>query len=209
MKRLLHIIASPRGEQSRTLKVSRAFLDAFKQKNPGHSIDELDLFKEKLPELTVRRIDGKYMLLGGKDMPAEYRGDWDAIISQIERFLAADGYLVSAPMWNFGIPYRLKQYIDIILQPKYLFQYTAKGPEGLVKGKKMAVVTSRGGDYSPGSPFSAYDFQEPYIRAAFGFAGIADIEFINAQPMDALGPEVAQAKITEAQAMARIVAEKF
>lgn len=207
MKKLLHIIATPRGKDSRTLAVTGAFLDAFRKKNPGCTVDELNVFTEKLPELTVKQLDGKYALLGGKDLTPDMERAWTEVLAHIQRFLAADAYLVSAPMWNFGIPYRLKHYIDVILQPKYLFRYTATGPEGLVKGKKMAVITSRGGDYSAESPFHAYDLQEPYLRNVFGFAGITDVAFVNAQPMDALGPAVQAEKIKAAQAIARNIAE--
>jgi FMN-dependent NADH-azoreductase len=148
------------------------------------------------------------MLLSGKDLSGESKEAWKEIISEIERFLSADTYLISTPMWNFGIPYRLKHYIDIILQPKYLFQYTASGPEGLVKNKKMAVITTRGGDYSS-ADFRKFDLQEPYLRAIFGLAGITDIVFINAQPMDAMGPEVGNKKIKEAQTQAKKIAEDF
>lgn len=206
MEKMLHIIATPRGAESRTLAVSGAFLEAVRRRYPGCRIDELNVFTEELPELTVKRLDGKYTLLGGKDLSADLEKAWKDIVAHIERFLAADAYLISAPMWNFGIPYRLKQYIDVILQPKYLFRYTAAGPEGLVKGKKMVVITSRGGDYGPASPFRSYDFQEPYLRNVFGFIGITDITFINAQPMDALGPSVQAAKLAEAQALARKLA---
>lgn len=209
MKKLLHIVATPRGGESRTLKVTGAFLEAFGKKYPACAIDTLNVFTEKLPELTVRQLDGKYVLLGGKDLTPELEKAWSEIIKHIERFLAADGYLISAPMWNFGIPYRLKQYIDVILQPKYLFRYTQTGPEGLVKGRKMIVITSRGGDYSAGSPFQAYDLQEPYLKAAFGFAGITDITFVNAQPMDALGPQVQAERIAAAQGLAKKAAESF
>jgi FMN-dependent NADH-azoreductase len=209
MKKLLHIIATPRGEESRTLKVSGTFLEAFRKKYPACLIDELSLFTEKLPDLTVKRLDGKYALLGGKDLSPDLQKAWQDIIKHIERFMSADGYLVSSPMWNFSIPYALKHYIDVILQPKYLFRYTDKGPEGLVKGRKMVIVTSRGGDYSQGSPSQAYDLQEPYLRNVFGFAGITDITFINAQPMDAAGPQVQAEKIVVAQGLAKTEAERF
>ena len=112
-------------------------------------------------------------------------------------------------MGNLSIPYKLKHYIDIIIQPKYLFKYTPSGVEGLAKNKKMAVITSRGGDYSKGTPSQNYDLQEPYIRAIFGFVGITDITFVNAQPMDALGPDVQQDKIESAQAEAMKAAQNF
>ena len=207
--KLLHIIATPRGGDSRTLKVTEAFFEGLKKNNPDCGIDVLDVTKEKLPQMTVKAVNGKYVLLGGKDLPEDLKPAWNDIIKHIERFLSADGYIISAPMWNFSIPYYLKHYIDIILQPRYLFRYTEKGPEGLVKNKKMIVITSRGGDYSPGSPSQAYDYQEPYLKAVFGLAGITDITFINSQPMDAMGPEVQKQKIDSAREVARKAGEIF
>jgi len=209
MKKLLHIIATPRGESSRTLKVSNTFLNQLKKKYPDCEIDTLNVFTENLPNLTVKSIDGKYTLLTGKELTEEHKTAWKDIIAHIERFLSADVYLISTPMWNFSIPYRLKQYIDIIVQPKYLFKYTEKGVEGLAKNKKMIIITSRGGDYSPGSPSQAYDHQQPYLITIFGFVGITDIKFINAQPTDALGPEVQKEKIELAKAVAIKVANEL
>lgn len=209
MKKLLHIIATPRAGESRTLKVSQAFLEDFVKKYPACKVEEINVATKDLPELTVKRLDGKYTLLGGKDLTDELQKAWKDIIRYIEQFLSADAYLISTPMWNFGIPYRLKQYIDIIVQPRYLFRYTEKGPEGLAKNKKMVIVTSRGGDYSPGSPFHAYDLQEPYLRTVLGFVGITDMIFINAQPMDAMGPEVQEKKIEEFKEKARAVVKGF
>lgn len=204
MKKLLHIIATPRGAESRTLQVSKTFLAAFKESHQDWVVDEIDLTNEKIPSLTLKRVDGKYVLLGGKDLPAELEEAWKDIISHIKRFLSADAYLISTPMWNFSIPYMLKQYIDVIVQPKYLFRYTASGVEGLVKDKKMVVVTSRGGEYvSPET--RKFDLQEPYLRTVFGFVGITEMMFINAQPMD-MGLEKQQQKIKEAQAMAEKIA---
>ena len=197
MKKLLHIIASPRGDESRTLKVSGSFVEAFTSSHPDWVVEELDLFREKIPPLTLKRVDGKYVLLAGKELFGELKEAWEDIITHIERFLSADAYLISSPMWNFSIPYVLKHYIDVILQPKYLFHYTADGPEGLVKDRKMVVITSRGGDYSSGDSRS-YDHQEPYLRTVFGFAGIRDITFISAQPMDAMGPDMQKQRIEEA-----------
>ncbi|MDD5428178.1 MAG: NAD(P)H-dependent oxidoreductase [Candidatus Omnitrophica bacterium] len=209
MKKLLHIIASPRGEDSRTLKVSRVFLDNFRKRYPACNIEELKLFEEKLQPLTVKIVSGKYVLLGGGDLAGELKAAWNNVEIYIKQFLSADAYLVSTPMWNFGIPYKLKHYIDIIVQPKYLFRYTSTGAvEGLAKNKKMIVVTSRGGDYSPGSPSASYDFQMPYLRAIFGMCGITDITFVNAQPMDT-GKDTAEKAITKAKEEARRAADSF
>jgi len=207
MKKLLHIIATPRDEESRTLKISQVFLEVFKNKHPDCVIDELSLFKEELPVLSIKRVDGKYILLDGRDLFGKYKEAWQEIIAHIERFLSAGAYLISAPMWNFNIPYALKHYIDIIVQPKYLFRYTDKGVEGLLKDKKMIVITSRGGDYT-GEQMRMYDTQEPYLRAIFGFAGLTDITFINAQPMD-MGKDTQKQKIEQAQIQAKKIAESF
>ncbi len=209
MKKILHIVATPRGDDSRTLKVSQAFLERFKRKYPECAIDELNVAAESLPSLSVKMIYGKYVLLGGKELTEKLKEAWNPIERHIERFLLADGYLISSPMWNFGIPYPLKQYIDLIVQPKYLFRYTEKGVEGLVKNRKMVVITSRGGDYSQESPFHAYDFQEPYLRAIFGLVGITDITFVNAQPMDAMGQQVQDKKIEAAKELAKKTADVF
>ena len=209
MKKLLHIIATPRQEESRTLRVTEAFFEGLEDNDPDCRVDTLDITKEKLPPMTIKAVSGKYILLGGKDLSEDLKPAWNDIIKHIERFLSADGYLISSPMWNFSIPYYLKHYIDVILQPRYLFKYTEKGPEGLVKNKKMVVITSRGGDYGPDSPFHSYDFQEPYLKAVFGLSGITDITFINSQPMDALGPEIQKQKIDAAKKIAKKAGEAF
>lgn len=207
MKKLLHIIATPREDESRTLQISEAFLSVFKEKHADWVIENIDLSKEELPPLTMRRVDGKYVLLGGKDLFGELKEAWEEIIAHIERFLSADAYLISTPMWNFSIPHTLKQYIDIIVQPQYLFRYTKSGVEGLAKDRKMLVIASRGGDYTS-AQMKPFDFQEPYLRAIFGFVGITNIGFIIAQPMD-MGQEVQERKIKEAKDQARKLAAQF
>ncbi|MFA6357971.1 MAG: NAD(P)H-dependent oxidoreductase [Candidatus Omnitrophota bacterium] len=207
MKKLLHIIASPRKEESRTLRVSAVFLKTFKESHPDWVVEELDLTQEQLPLLSARRLDGKYVLLGGKDLPEELKEAWKEIIAHIERFKSADAYLVSTPMWNFSIPYTLKHYLDVILQPRYLFRYTATGVEGLIKNKPVIVITSRGGDYTVPER-RAGDFQEPYLRFVFGLIGVTDLSFINAQPMD-MGGDLQTQKINEAQAKAKELAARL
>jgi FMN-dependent NADH-azoreductase len=208
IKKLLHFIATPRGNESSTLKVSKAFLEEFTKKYPDCVVDELNVATAKLPDLAVEEVSGKYMLLSGKELSGKPKEAWKKIEAEIARFVAADAYLVSTPMWNFSIPYTLKHYIDVIVQPKYLFRYTASGVEGLAKNKKMVVVASRGGDYSPGSPGQASDFQEPYLRTVFGLAGITDITFLIAQPMN-MGLELAEKKLQEAVLKAKQAVQNF
>lgn len=182
--KLLHLIASPRGEGSNTLKISQAFLDGLAA-HDDVEVETVDLYHHDLPAVAGLNIEAKYTLMLGQPISREHAESWAHIERAIDQFLAADAYLVTTPMWNFTVPYALKYYIDCIVQPGYLFRYDETGHAiPMVLGKKMICVTSRGGDYSEGSPFQNYDFQETYLRAIFGFIGITDIDFINAQPMD-------------------------
>ncbi len=198
MKKLLHIIASPRGADSRSLKISSHLEKKFLKAYPDLTVDRLELFTEDIPDLNVIRVKGKYVLMGGGKLSGKEKESWEKIEKHIERFKKADVYIISTPMWNFGIPYKLKQYIDVIFQPGFMFTYTENGPVGLITDKKLYVVSSRGGDYSPESPFHAYDQLEPYLRTAFAFIGLKDISFINAQPMDAAGEDVRNKNIESA-----------
>jgi FMN-dependent NADH-azoreductase len=207
MKKLLHIIATPRGDDSRTLRVTEAFLESFQTTHPDWVIEELNLTTEELPSLNTKRVDGKYVLLGGNELYGGLRESWQEIISHIERFLSADAYLISTPMWNFSIPYVLKHYIDIIVQPRYLFRYTETGVEGLAPNRKMVVITSRGGEYTS-DEMRPFDYQEPYLRMIFGYVGIKDIDFITAQPTD-LGADLQEKAIAGARETARALAIRF
>jgi FMN-dependent NADH-azoreductase len=204
MKRLLHIIATPREDESRTLQVSDAFIETFREKQPDWIVDELHLSREELPSLSMKMVSGKYVLIDGKELYGHLKETWVEILQHIDRFKSADLYLISTPMWNFHIPYMLKHYIDLIVQPKYLFRYREDhSVEGLIKDKKMVIITSRGGQYS--GSMHDFDHQEPYLRTIFGFVGITEITFLKAEPMD-MGIELQRQKIEEAQQRARELA---
>jgi FMN-dependent NADH-azoreductase len=201
--KILHIVATPRGRASNTLRVSEAFLTNLQTQRDNVTIDVVDLFEYDLPAVAGDNIEAKYTLMFGQPIDRSHEKSWRQIEKLIGHFLSADAYVISAPMWNLGIPYMLKYYIDCIVQPGYLFRYDEGGqPVPLVHGKKMLCVTSHGGDYSPGRYLAAHNFLEPYLRAIFGFVGIYDIEFISAQSMDvtpdlraaALGAAVEQAE---------------
>ncbi len=207
--KVLHINSSPRGASSSTLSVTNAFLEGLKSKHADLEIQHLNLFETDLPAVAGENIDAKYGLMMGQNLTPSQQSSWQKLEALIQEFLAADVYVITAPMWNFSIPYVLKYYIDSIVQPGYLFKYNEQGiPVGLVEGKRMICVTSRGGDYSEKSPFHAYDFQIPYLRAIFGFVGITEIEFINAQPLD-IGPEIRTQALAAANSQAQSLAANY
>jgi FMN-dependent NADH-azoreductase len=158
-------------------------IEALDDHHPDLEVTTLDLFRADLPAVAGRNIESKYKLMTGQELDPAAKDSWRHIEKAIEQFLEADIYVLTVPMWNFGVPYALKYYIDAIVQPGYLFRYLPDGrPEGLVVGRKMICVTSRGGDYS--GYMKSFDFLETYLRTIFGFVGITDLHFINAQPMD-------------------------
>ena len=182
--RLLHVVCTPRGLASNTGRVSGALLEGLLEQDEDIVVTTLDLFKADLPAVAGRNIESKYMLMTGQALDDAAQASWRQIERTIEQFLDTDIYLLTVPMWNLGIPYALKYYIDAIVQPGYLFRYNEQGlPEGLVTGRKMICVTSRGGDCSS-EPFKSFDFVENYLRTIFGFVGITDMRFFNVQPMD-------------------------
>ncbi|MEV6598741.1 NAD(P)H-dependent oxidoreductase [Actinoplanes sp. NPDC051346] len=206
---LLHVIATPRSAVSATLRVSHALLEQLNLASADVQVETLDLFTDDMPSVTGQNIDSKYDLMRGQPIDASRIAPWRSIEKLISQFLRADVCLISAPMWNFSIPYALKYYIDAIVQPGYLFAYDDSGvPSGLCGGKKLVCVTSRGGDYSLGGPMNAYDMQEPYLRTIFGFVGITDIEFVNVQPMD-MGPARREAAILDGVSAARRLADRL
>ncbi len=205
---LLHIVATPRPSYSNTLRISERFLERLRAGAPDVQVQTRDLFTDDLPAVAGENIEAKYTLMLGRPVDPEHAESWARVESLIHQFLAADVYLISTPMWNFSIPYALKYYIDAIIQPGYLFRYDEHGvPVGLCHGKKMVCVTTRGGDYSAG-PMQAYDLQEAYLRAIFGFVGITDIQFIHAQPMD-VTPELREAAVSAGIEAAHDVAAKL
>ncbi|EIB98716.1 MULTISPECIES: FMN-dependent NADH-azoreductase [Pantoea] len=112
----------------------------------------------------------------------------------IEELQAHDEVVIAAPMYNFNIPTQLKNYFDLIARAGVTFRYTEAGPEGLVKGKKAVVITSRGGIHKD----TPTDLLTPYVKLFLGFIGITDVEFVFAEGI-AYGPEVASKATAEAK----------
>ena len=199
MSDLLYIQASPRGERSKSITVADAFLEVYKQKNPSEDIKTLDLFKEDLPTFDGLAVTAKYTILHGQKHSQQEAQAWKKIEQVIEPFVSADKYLLAWPMWNFSVPYRFKQYIDIIVQPGYTFSYSNEsGYQGLVTGKRLMVIYSRGGEYAEGSDAEAFDMQKKYIELIFGFMGFTNIDSIIIEPTIQAGPQTAKVKTEQA-----------
>lgn len=182
MATLLYVESSPRKQRSHSITVARAFLDAYAAANPADTIDTLDLWAAELPRFDGAMLDAKYSIMHGQDPSAEQRTAWQAVEQLAARFCAADKYVFSVPMWNFGLPYQLKHYIDLITQPGLTWSFDpASGYSGLVSGKAVAIYAS-GGAYHEGSGAEAFDLQKPAFENWLAFVGISDVARLIAAP---------------------------
>jgi FMN-dependent NADH-azoreductase len=209
MAKLLHIESSPRKDRSASIAVARAFLDEYRKTHSGDTVETLDLWKTELPIFDGDVINSKYVILHGKEHTPEQKKAWGAVEKVIAQFKGADKYLFSLPMWNFGIPYKLKHFIDVIVQPTYTFSFSPKeGYKGLVTGKPAAVVYARGGAYPPGTPGEGFDLQKRYLELVLGFIGFTDVRPIFVE--GTLGkPEDSEKSKAGAIAQAKSLAASF
>ena len=194
--KLLHIEASPRKEASASSRVADAFVTAYRRLHPDHVVERLALFEQPLPafgaEGAEQKTDQVLDLVGGGG-GIEATGEWAGVMREVERLASADKVLLSAPMWNFSIPYPLKHYIDLICQPGLTFRVDAHGYVGLVTGKPLQLVLASGGSYPAGFPLethgTATDFQRPYLEHVARFIGFEDIRAIRIERTSALLPD--------------------
>jgi len=210
MSNLLYIQASPRGQRSHCITVADAFIEAYKQKHPDDKIVTLNVFDASIPSFDGLAVQAKYTILHGQSHSKEEQRVWKDVEEVIEQFTSADKYVFAIPMWNFSIPYRLKQYIDLLVQPGYTFGYSEdKGYEGLVVGKPLLAIYARGGEYPAGSEAEAFDLQTKYIKLIFGFMGFEDIRSVVVEPTLQGSPDVAKSKEQEAIDRAKEIAADF
>jgi FMN-dependent NADH-azoreductase len=172
--KLLHIDSSALGGYSVSRQLTADIVAELQRNTPAITVQYHDLAAQPLPHWTP---------VADASDPAAVLGS-----QMLEEFLAADVVVIGAPMYNFAISSQLKAWIDRILVAGKTFRYTANGPEGLAGGKRVIVASSRGGFYGKDTAAAAMDFQEPYLRAALGFIGIDDIEFVRAEGI-AVGDE--------------------
>ncbi len=210
MAELLYIEASPRKERSASIKVAGDFVEEYQKVHSEDRVEVLDLWKKELPPFDGDIINAKYRILHGEPHTMAEKEAWRAVEDIIAHFKKFDKYLFSLPMWNFGIPYILKHYIDILIQPGYTFAYSPEsGYTGLVTGKPAVLVCARGGSYPPGTPGEAFDMQKRYMETILGFIGFTDIRSIIIEPTLILGPGEYAKMIDEKKAEARALAARF
>lgn len=184
MKRILHLISSPRGADSFSIKLANAVIDKLQQEYPGSSVEEVNLIESNVPHLDTAHLRSFFT-------PAEQLTpeDQDAIRysdQAIAQLLAADIIVIGAPLYNFSIHSSLKAWIDHIARAGKTFTYSEQGAEGLVKGKKVYIAMSSGAVYSEGL-YQPYDFVSTYLKAVLGFLGMTDFTLIRVEGVNIPG----------------------
>lgn len=184
MAKLLFIQSSPRGTESKSLALASAYLDALRADTCDVEVDTLNLWEADLPIFDGDKAAAKLNVMLGRNHDAVQKSAWDKIVAIADRFIAADHYLFAVPMWNGGVPYRLKQYIDIIHQPGLLFGLNPEtGYFGLLKNKQATLVLTAGA-FAPTFPSPAFgvDHHSTYLRAWLNQAGVLAIDELRFEP---------------------------
>ncbi len=207
MARVLHVQASPMGQLSFSARVAAAFFDAYRAARPADQVETLDLWQTDLPAFDFTAASGKYKIMRGLAHGAEEARTWERVVATVDQLKAADKVVVSAGMWNFGIPYRLKQWLDVVVQPTLTFSFDpASGYTGLVTGRPVQLLLASGGEYPAGTPMAGYDFQKPYLETIFRFIGFTDVRTLRVE--GTLSP-AAEPNLAALAAQAREAARRF
>jgi len=178
MKKILHIISSPRGGDSLSIKLGNAIIEKIKAEHPGSTVKESNLVTQPFPHLEEAHLASFFT-------PAEnWTSENIAAIKHsedaIQEILDTDIIVIGAPLYNFSIPSNLKAWIDHIVRKGATFKYDENGAEGLIKGKKVYIALSSGGIYSDG-PMQPFDYAEPYLKFILTFIGLTDISVFRAE----------------------------
>jgi len=185
--KVLFVTASPMGENSATKTASTKFLNILKEKAEVE-VTTLDLADDSLPDFSASRVQAKFATWGGgKDAcPESVKSEWLASTKFMEQLQLADVYVFAVPMWNLTIPYRLKQWLDHVVQPHQTFDPATN--TGLLKEKRAFVVACSGNGLI-GSPV---DHLTPYMKQILGMIGVNDVAVTAVKNLDAADEAVTE-----------------
>lgn len=172
MKKILHIISSPRGESSFSIKLGTAIVEKLQQAYPGSEVTERNLVTRHFPHLEEAHLASFFTPVEKRtpeNIEAVKHSD-----EAIQEIRDADFIVIGVPMYNFNLHSSLKAWIDHIVRSGITFQKTENGVSGLINGKKVYLALSSGFVYSDG-PMKSMDFSEPYLRHILSFIGLTDI----------------------------------
>lgn len=181
MGTVLYITANPLDyQESYSLAVGKAFIEAYREANPADEVIHLDLYKENIPPFDADVLRGWKKLRSGSpfdQLSDAEKAKVERLEEVVDQYVAADKYVYVSPMWNFSIPPVLKAYTDATSIPGKTFKYTHEGPVGLLSGKKALHIQASGSVYSEG-PLAWLEMGYSYMTKVLQFYGIESIEAI-------------------------------
>ena len=186
MKRILNIIASPRGNASFSSKLGDAIIEQIKEANPGSTVQTRDLNLTPFPHVEVVHLAAFYT--PEENHTPESRAAVQHSNEAIQEIMDADILVISVPMWNFSIPSVLKAWIDHIARAGVTFKYSEKGVVGLIEGKKVYIALASGNFYST-EPMLSLDFAGSYLKTFLGFLGLTDLSLFRVEGTGIPGSE--------------------
>lgn len=181
--RLMHVDASPKSSKSNSKMLSAYYVEQLKFKIPGLEIDYLDTSVDTPPHVSGDFAKATYT-------PASERTDSMKKVLEYSdklcaRVLMSDMLVFAMPMYNFSMPSTFKAFIDNLVRTNLTYNFNADGTTtGNLKRQKVIFITTRGADLRPGlSPWAEMDALTPALRSAFGFLGVENPVFVDAQPL--------------------------
>ncbi len=193
MASLLKIDVSPRGDASYSRQLGSTFLQAWQAANPGATVTTRDLAKNQPTYVDLQWIAGAFS--PPEQLTDEHKAALKLSNEIVAEAQAADAILITTPIYNFQVPAVLKAWIDHLVRVGITVNYTAEGPVGQLKGKKVYVIVAGAGSYDKGTPAESYDHLSPYLKFIFGFIGLTDVQILVAGGASA----VQYGKISEAE----------
>jgi len=195
--KLLRVDSSAR-RNSVSRQLTGRFVEEWKREHPHGEVIERDLATSDLPPINDEFVQA--MHTDAASRTPEHHRALAASDALIDELVQADTIVIGSPMYNFAIPALLKAWIDQVVRFGKTVFWGPDGPKGALHGKKVLVITSRGGSYRPGAPGERFDYQEPYLRHVLAFVGMDDVTFIHAENQK----PGEQAEISRAAAIAQI-----
>jgi len=189
---ILQINSSARPDNSQSSRLAADIVERLRAANPDARLTLRDLGRAPHPALDEPALGALFTPADKRtsEQAARVAQD-DSLIAELQ---AADVIVLGVPMYNFGVPTQLKNWIDAVARVGVTFKYTDKGPVGLVQNKKVYVALTRGGLYRN----TPADTQVPYLKTFLSFLGMTDVQFIYAEGL-AMGPEAEQKALASAQ----------
>ncbi|ESA31961.1 fmn-dependent nadh-azoreductase [Leptolyngbya sp. Heron Island J] len=210
MAYVLHLDASPRGERSHSRRMTRAFVERWKQFHSGDRVTYRDIGRNPVPHVTEAWIAAAFT--PAEQRTPELKQALRISDELVDEFLAADIYVMGIPMYNWTVSSGFKAYIDNIVRINRTWAYIPEeNPEfpykPLVHGKRMFVISARGdGGFAPGGRNAQRDFLTPYIKEVFSMLGVTDITFVHVENDEYGGQKLADSIATAQSQIAQLVA---